>query len=66
MLWVEVTLFTRSSSGTGDLASFLKGDGVRGITVEDTFSTLTASDPPEVLEFDCFKMKWTIKFVLKI
>ena len=58
MLCVEVTLFDKSSSIEGDLTSFIIGDGVRGMTVEDTFSTLTAADPPERLLLDCLKNKY--------
>ena len=53
MLWVDVTLFDKSSSGEGERASFNNGDGVRGMTVEVTLSTLTAADPPMELVVDC-------------
>ena len=49
---MDVTLFERLLSGEGDRASTKSGDGVRGITVDDTFSTLTAAGPA-LARFDC-------------
>ena len=53
MLWVDVTLFDKSSSGEGERTSFNNGDGVRGMTVEVTLSTLTAADPPIEVVVGC-------------